>query len=125
MAPSLELPLHERHCRPAVRQMPGGLAKRSVVAALHQGEPACRVVADRGDLLLSPGCGRDPRFHTNRIARSSSDPSLQGSPAVADHQIPARRSEGTAPLPIVLTTHDERRFDGNELTLAVIILPDS
>ena len=66
--------------------MPGGPAKGSVVAALHQGEPAYRVIADRGDLLLSPGCGRNPRFHTNSIARNSLNASPQGSPTVRTMQ---------------------------------------
>ena len=52
--------------------MPGGLAERAVVAALHEGEPTGWVVTDRGDLLFSPGRSRNPRFHANRIARSSS-----------------------------------------------------
>src|SRR5580704_12064702 len=69
---SLELPAHERHRRPAKRQMPGGLAERAVIAALHQSDPTGWVVADRGDLLLSPGCGRDPRSHATMIAGSSS-----------------------------------------------------
>src|SRR5260370_11433988 len=60
---SLELPAHERHRRPAKRQMPGGLAERAVIAALHQSDPAGWVVADRGDLLLSPGYGRNPTTH--------------------------------------------------------------
>jgi hypothetical protein len=54
--------------------MPGSLAKRTVIAAPHQSEPTGRVVADRGDLLLSPGCGRNPRSHANMIA-----PSTEGS----------------------------------------------
>ena len=60
--------------------MPGGLAERAVIAALHQGEPARRVVADRGDPLLSPRRGRNPRVHTNRIPRSSQAASAEGSP---------------------------------------------
>jgi hypothetical protein len=40
-----------------------------------------RVVADRGDLLLSPG--RSRRFHANRIARSSSDATADESPAAS------------------------------------------
>jgi len=51
--------------------MPGRLAERAVVAALHQGDPAGWVVADRGDLLLSPGCSRNPGSHANMIADSS------------------------------------------------------
>jgi len=58
--------------------MPRGPAERAVIAALHQGKPASRVVADRGDLLLSPGRGRSPRFHANRIACSSSDATGEG-----------------------------------------------
>jgi hypothetical protein len=52
--------------------MAGGLAERAVIAALHQGEPAGWVVADRRDPLVSPGCCRNPRTHTSRIAHSSS-----------------------------------------------------
>jgi len=48
-----------------------GLAERAVVAALHQFHPACWVVADRGDLLLSPGGGRNPRSHGITTARST------------------------------------------------------
>jgi hypothetical protein len=51
--------------------MPGSLAKRTVIAALHQSDPAGRVVADRGDLLLSPGGGRNPRSHGIMIALSA------------------------------------------------------
>ena len=58
--------------------MPGGLAEWSVVATLHQGEPARRVVADCGDLLLSPRCGRNPGFHTNRIPRGYWTPARKG-----------------------------------------------
>jgi len=68
---SPELPSHERHRRPAERQMPRGLAVRAVAAALHQGDPACRIVADRGDLPLSLGSGRTPRPHVNMIARAT------------------------------------------------------
>jgi hypothetical protein len=55
--------------------MPGGLAERAVIASIHQSDPAGRVVADRGDLLLSPSCGRNPRSHANMIARSTAGPS--------------------------------------------------
>lgn len=51
--------------------MPWGLAVRAVVAALHQRDPACRIVADRGDLLLSPGGGRAPSTHAIMIARAT------------------------------------------------------
>jgi hypothetical protein len=51
--------------------MPRSLAKRAVIAALHQSDPTGRVVADRGDLLLSPGCGRNSRYHANMIAPST------------------------------------------------------
>jgi len=46
--------------------MPGGLAERSVVAALHQREPPGWVIADRRDLLVSPGHGPGRRFHTQQ-----------------------------------------------------------
>jgi hypothetical protein len=49
----------------------GGLAERAVIAALHQGHPARWVVADRGDLLLSPGGGRNLRSHGITIAHSA------------------------------------------------------
>jgi hypothetical protein len=52
--------------------MPRCLAERAVIAALHQRDPPGWVVADRGDLLLSPGCGRNARSHANMIAGSIS-----------------------------------------------------
>ncbi len=48
--------------------MPGGLAERAVIAALHQGDPPGWVVANRGDLLLSPGRGGTPRCHAMMMA---------------------------------------------------------
>jgi hypothetical protein len=58
--------------------MPGGLAERAVITALHQGEPAGRVVADGGDLLIGPGRSRNPRLHTDRIACSPAVTSAEG-----------------------------------------------
>src|SRR5580698_2557206 len=65
---SPQLPAHERHRRPPKRQMPGCHTERAVITALHQGDPAGWVVAHRGDLLLSPGCGRNPGSHAKMIA---------------------------------------------------------
>ena len=48
--------------------MPGDLAERAVMAALHQGDPPGWIVANRGDLLLSPGRGGNPRCHAKMIA---------------------------------------------------------
>src|SRR5215472_6971357 len=56
--------------------MPRGPAERAVIAALHQGKPTSRVVADRGHLLLSPGGSRSRRVHANRIARRSQFPAV-------------------------------------------------
>jgi hypothetical protein len=66
---SAELPSHERHRGPAEGEMTRGFAERAVVAALHQGDPARRVVADRGGLLIRPRGGRGPGGHSDRIAR--------------------------------------------------------
>ena len=68
---SPELPAHERHRRPARRKMPGRPAERTVIAALHHSDPVGWIVADRGDLLLSPGCSRNRRSHANMLAGSS------------------------------------------------------
>src|SRR4029077_18774016 len=78
----LELPVHEGCRCPAVRQMPGGLPERAVIAALHEGEPTGWGGTDRGDLLFSPGRSRNARFHANRIARSSRAPS-EGNPKLS------------------------------------------
>src|SRR5215470_1823515 len=58
--------------------MPWGLAEGAVITALHQREPASRVVADGADLLLSPGRSCDPRLHSNRIACTLSGASAEG-----------------------------------------------
>src|SRR6202000_2958905 len=87
-----QLPAHERHRRPAKRKMPGCLAKRTVVAALHQSDPTGWVVADRGHLLLGPGCGRNPGSHVTMIAPPRADLAFDCAADPADPRCPARRA---------------------------------
>jgi hypothetical protein len=51
--------------------MPGGLPERAVMAAVHQSGPPDWIVANRGDLLLSPGRDGNPRCHGKRSHQTS------------------------------------------------------
>jgi len=92
--------------------MPGGLAERAVIAALHQGEPAGWVVADRGDLLVSPGRCRNPRLHTNRIAHSSSGASVDGNALAGIQSARGAKNEGVGAVRLAFAP---RRMAGMDI----------